>query len=135
MRVVIIGGGISGLTTAFLARAAGHEVTCLEPAVEPGGLMRSERHEGFLCEFGPQAVLSDAPDTTRLLAALGLASRILHAERAARRRFIFAHDRLWPVPLSPPALLRSGLLSFSGKARLLAEPLISRQRRPEPHVA
>lgn len=126
MRIVVIGGGISGLATAFLARRSGHAVTCLEPSERAGGLMRSERHDGFLCELGPQAVLDDAPDTAELLAALDLHSRLVVAESAARRRFIFARDRLWPVPMAPGALLTSGLLSFRGKLRLLAEPFVRR---------
>ncbi|MES1157852.1 MAG: FAD-dependent oxidoreductase, partial [Haliangium ochraceum] len=132
MRIVVIGGGISGLTAAFGARAAGHDVVCVDPGGQPGGLIRSERHDGFLCEVGPQAVLDDAPDTLALFAALDLESRAVRAAPEARRRFIFARGALHPLPMSPPALLRSSLLSLGGKARLLAEPFV---RRPTPTLA
>jgi oxygen-dependent protoporphyrinogen oxidase len=128
MRVVVVGAGISGLTSAYLARAAGHEVTCVDPGAQPGGVIRSERIDGFLCEVGPQAVLDDASDTTALIAALGLSSRVLRAAPEARRRFIFARGALRPLPTSPPGLLSSGLLSPLGKLRLLAEPLIPARR-------
>lgn len=130
MRIIVIGGGISGLTAAYLAQAAGHDVLCVEPG-DPGGLIRSERHDGFLCEVGPQAVLDNAPDTMALLAAAGLADRALPASPAARRRFIFVGGRLHPLPSGPRELLGSRLLSSRGKLRLLLEPFIGRGSAPD----
>jgi protoporphyrinogen/coproporphyrinogen III oxidase len=131
MRVIVVGGGISGLTAAYLARVAGHDAICVDPAGAPGGLIHSERHDGFLCEAGPQAVLDDAPDTTALFAALNLTGRVLGATPDARRRFIYARGALHPLPNSPTSLLRSGLLSPLGKLRLLCEPFV-RARRGQP---
>ena len=130
MRVVVVGAGISGLTSAYLARLAGHDVTCVDPASRPGGLIRSERVDGFLCEVGPQAVLDNAPDTMALFTALGLRARVLRAAPEANRRLIYARGALRPLPTSPPGLLASGLLSPFGKLRLLAEPLIAARRPP-----
>lgn len=125
MRIIVVGAGISGLTSAYLARLAGHDVTCVDPASHPGGLIRSERADGFLCEGGPQAVLDNAPDTMALFTALGLQARVLRAAPEANRRLIYARGALRPLPTSPPGLLASGLLSPFGKLRLLAEPLIA----------
>ena len=130
MRIIVVGGGISGLTAAYLAGRAGHDVLCLEPGT-PGGLMRTERHDGFLCEVGPQAVLDNAPDTLALIASLGLEERAVRANAAAGRRFIYSKGRLHPLPVSPPALLRSRLLSWSGKLRLLREPFVRRPAVPD----
>ena len=124
MRIVVIGGGISGLTASFLATAAGHDVTCVEPGM-PGGLIRSIREEGFLCETGPQAVLDDAPDTMALIDALGLTPRRLKALPSAARRFIYTRGALRAIPKGPGGLLTSGLLSFAGKLRLFREPFVS----------
>lgn len=123
MRIVVVGGGISGLSAAYFALAAGHEVVCLEPG-SPGGLIASHRIDGFLCETGPQAVLDSAPHTNALLAALELDRRAIHAAPDANRRFIYSRERLHALPLSPPALLASRLLSPAGKLRLLLEPLM-----------
>jgi oxygen-dependent protoporphyrinogen oxidase len=128
MRVIVVGGGISGLAATSLLRAAGHDAVCVEAAHRPGGLVQTERVAGFLCEAGPQAVLDDAPDTMSLIAALGLEARALRGADAARRRFVFARGRLRALPASPPALLGSGLLSPLGKLRLFAEPLVPRRR-------
>ena len=131
MRIIVVGGGISGLTAAYFAQAAGHEVVCLEPG-HPGGLVSSHRIDGFLCEAGPQAVLDGAPDTAALVQALGLADRAIHAEPGARRRFIFTKGKLRPIPMSPLGLLTTGTLSLGGRLRVLLEPLMfARQALPD----
>ena len=128
LRVIVVGGGISGLTAAYLAKGAGHQVVCVDAGVEPGGVIRAERHEGFLCEVGPQALLDDAPDSRALIASLGLEGRAITASLEARRRFLYVRGALHLLPMSPAALLRSRLLSPLGKLRLLAEPLIPARR-------
>jgi len=131
MRIIVVGGGISGLTAAYFALAAGHEVVCLEPG-QPGGLVASHRIDGFLCEAGPQAVLAGAPDTAALVEALGLAARAIHPEPDARRRFIFVKGKLRPIPMSPLGLLTTGTLSFKARLRVLLEPLMfARQALPD----
>ena len=132
MRVAVIGGGISGLTAAHALAAAGHDVVCIEPVTPPGGVVRSERHQGFLCETGPQALLDGAPATRRLIEDLGLSGRVLPALPTAKRRFLYRDGRLQPLPTSPPALLRSSLLSMRGKLRLLREPFIGRPNTIDP---
>jgi oxygen-dependent protoporphyrinogen oxidase len=131
MRIIVVGGGISGLTAAYFALAAGHEVVCVEPE-RPGGLVASHRIDGFLCEAGPQAVLDGAPDTAALVEALGLAGRAIHPEPGARRRFIFVKGKLRPIPMSPLGLLTTGTLSFKARLRVLLEPLMfARQALPD----
>ena len=130
MRVAILGRGISGLAAAHFLTRAGHEVISIDPSPEPGGLMRSERIEGFLCETGPQALLNGPEPTRALIAEAGLGPRLITASTAARRRFIHARGRLHPLPMNPIALLRSGLLDWRGKLRLLREPFVA-ARTPE----
>jgi len=126
VRFAIVGGGISGLTAAHLLAARGHDVTLIDDGPAPGGLLGSARKSGFLCERGPQAVL-DGPDETRaLIEAAGLTARALPAMPAARRRFVRVGGALRPFPASPPALIKTSLLSARGKLRLLAEPFIGR---------
>ena len=100
----------------------------IDPAAAPGGLIRSERVDGFLCETGPQALLDGPAETRQLVAGAGLESRVIRAAPTARRRFIHARGRLQALPGSPIALVRSGLLSWRGKLRLLARAVPARQR-------
>jgi len=124
MRVAVLGRGISGLAAAHFLARAGHDVVSIDPAAEPGGLIRSERIDGFLCETGPQALLDGPAETRQLVADAGLEARVIRAAPTARRRFIHTRGQLYALPGSPIALVRSGLLSWRGKLRLLREPFL-----------
>ncbi len=124
MRVAVLGRGISGLAAAHFLTRAGHEVVSIDPAAAPGGFIRSERIDGFLCETGPQALLDGPAETRQLVAGAGLEARVIRAAPTARRRFIHARGRLQALPGSPVALVRSGLLSWRGKVRLAREPFL-----------
>ena len=131
MRVTIVGGGISGLATAHLAAARGHDVTLIDDAASPGGLISSVRRDGFLCEHGPQAVLDGPAETRALIESAGLSERALQASPAARRRFVYVGGALRPFPASPPALIKTNLLSAAAKLRLFAEPFVGRAKDDE----
>jgi protoporphyrinogen/coproporphyrinogen III oxidase len=126
VRVAVVGGGIAGLTTAERLVAAGHDVTLVDADARAGGVIRSERREGFLCEAGPQAILSGRPDTKALLAAAGLDGRILWSQAATRRRLVYVRGALRALPSSPPTLLKTDLLGTGAKLRLAREPFIAK---------
>ncbi len=126
MRIAVIGGGISGLTAAHRLAAGGHDVLLLDDAAEPGGLVASTREDGFLCEHGPQAVLDGPDDVRALIAGAGLEARTVRAFPESRRRSIYVGGALRPFPASPPALIKTSLLSARGKLRLLREPFVRR---------
>ncbi len=126
MRVAIVGGGISGLSIAHaLARAGaaqrGVEIVVLEAAARAGGNIRSERIDGFLCEWGPNGFLDNAPATLDLVRDLGIQDRVHVSDESAGKRFIFRHGRLHQLPGGPGAFLGSGLLSWRGKLRIAGE--------------
>jgi protoporphyrinogen/coproporphyrinogen III oxidase len=127
VRVAVIGGGISGLTAAHLLVGAGHDVVLVDEAAEPGGLVAGARVEGFLCERGPQAVLDGSEAVKALITSVGLEPRIVRALPASRRRSVYVAGQLRPFPASPPALLKTNLLSARGKLRLLREPFVRRR--------
>ena len=131
-RVVVVGGGISGLATAFELRTAdpaGTEVMVLESAPRTGGNLETERSDGYTCEHGPNGFLDNAPDTLDLVHRLGLGPRLLPSNDAARRRFLFRGGHLHQLPENPGAFLKSGILSLKGRLRVLGEPFA--RSRPE----
>jgi protoporphyrinogen/coproporphyrinogen III oxidase len=128
--LVIIGGGISGLTAArdVIRRRPEWSVTVLETEDRPGGTIRTERVAECLCEWGPAGFLTNVPFTRDLALELGLGDRLLPARDAAENRYLWVRGALRPVPLKPPAFLRSDLLTVRGRARVLAEPLVPKRR-------
>ena len=128
-RIVIVGGGISGLSIAHALRSRPDpaDVTVLEAAPVAGGPIRSERRSGFLCEWGPHGFLDDAPETLALCTRLGLDGRLLRARDEAAVRFVVRGGRLRALPSKPAAFLVSDALSLRGRLRVLAEPFVARR--------
>ncbi len=126
MRVVVIGGGLSGLSAAraVLDRVPGAQLTLLEADPALGGKIRSTREDGFLCEEGPNGFLDNKPSTLALVGRLGATDRLLKSEDGARKRFVFADGELKRLPEDPLSFLGSDILSIRGKLRLAAEFLL-----------
>lgn len=122
MRVVVIGGGISGLATAFYVRRTrpDAEIAVLEAAQRLGGTMLTREINGFRFEGGSNGFLSNKPYTLDLVRDSGAESLLLPSNDAARIRYIYS-DALHRLPESPPAFLATPLLSWQAKLRVLGE--------------
>ncbi|GAB4289472.1 MAG: protoporphyrinogen oxidase [Roseovarius sp.] len=118
---VIVGGGVSGLTTAHALRAAGHSVLVLERQVRPGGNAMSERIGGFLMEHGPSTVNHGMGAIADLADRLGLQGLRTDLGAGVRKRYLTKGGRLVGLGLHPLAFLSSGYLSLAGRARMAAE--------------
>ena len=75
-RVVVVGAGIAGLVAARDLSRAGADVTVLESERRAGGVIVTERRDGFLVEGGPDGFLASEPDLPALAAELGIADRV-----------------------------------------------------------
>jgi protoporphyrinogen/coproporphyrinogen III oxidase len=135
-RVAIVGGGIAGLSVAHALRtqAPDAEVIVIERSERPGGNVRTELVDGYVCEAGPDGFLDNAPATLEFVETIGLTPRLVRSRDEARRRYIFRHGRLHEVPMSPGAFLTSPLLSPFGRARVLAEPLVGKPPRHDESI-
>ena len=140
-RVVIIGGGITGLAAGHRilehARASGKQVDLklLEAGSRTGGIVQTREREGFLLESGPDSFISEKPAALELAKRLGLESRLIETNEHHRRSFIVRQGRLLPVPegfhlLAPSRLwpfVKSDIFSWSGKARMALDLLLPRR--------
>ncbi len=124
MRLVIIGGGISGLSLAYflLEQRPALDILVLESEQKAGGKIWTDKIDGFLCEWGVNGFLDNRPKTLELVSKLGLTP--LRSNDNARKRFIFSNGRLNLLPESPTAFLASNLLSVRGRLRILWEPFV-----------
>ena len=125
MTTAVVGAGLAGLVRARALAARGEDVMLFEASDRAGGVVLSEKVDGYLLELGPNTV-RPTPELWRLVHELGLESEALLADPRMPRYIDFG-GRLHRLPASPGAFLRTGLLSPRGKLRLLAEPFT----RPE----
>jgi oxygen-dependent protoporphyrinogen oxidase len=144
-RIVIIGGGISGLAAAYQLKQASAaqgralEVLLLEASERVGGTVRTLRRDGFLLEAGPDSFISEKPEALQLAKEIGLESQLIETNEAHRRSFIVRGGRLRPVPegfqlLAPTRFwpfVTTDIFSWSGKARMALDLLLPRRTATE----
>ena len=124
--VLVVGAGVSGLSAATFLAARGMEVQVLEAGAEAGGNVRTELVDGRTIDRAANGWLDSEPAMDRLLALLELGDATIRASDAYGTRWIFADGQLHPAPLSPPAMIKTRLLSWPAKLRMLLEPLMPR---------
>ncbi len=129
LNVVVIGGGITGLSAAYYLTRAGVPVTIIDNGPVLGGVMQTAHPHGCTLELGPDSFLSAKPWALDLIRGLGLASGIMSSNDHLRRTYILKNGRLVPmpdglmmvVPTKVMPMLGSPLLSWRTKARMALE--------------
>lgn len=131
--VIIVGGGVSGLCAAgLLADALGKDaVLVMEKGEQPGGTTGSDIVDGFVLDWGSNGFLDREPLTLDWAERLGMTPRLVRANTAAAKRFVYRNGRLHQVK-APPGFFFSPLLSVPGRLRLCCEPLIPQKKDDSP---
>jgi oxygen-dependent protoporphyrinogen oxidase len=127
-KIVIIGAGISGLTIAYLLNKLGYDITVLEKKKEPGGSIETSVEKGLLFDKGPNSGLETHPLIGQLVEELGLQNELVYANKEGNKRYILKNGALHPLPMSPPAFIKTQLFSTIAKLRLLSEPFTKRSK-------
>jgi oxygen-dependent protoporphyrinogen oxidase len=140
--IVVIGGGIGGLTAAYRLRQLQGDasITILEASDRCGGVIQTSVENGCVFEHGPDSIIRAKPAGIALIRELGLEGEIQAVEPAARHGLIARGRKLIPIPdgfrlLAPAkigAFLCSPLLSMRGKLRLLCDLIIARRPAEAP---
>ncbi|MDR2927145.1 MAG: protoporphyrinogen oxidase [Cytophagaceae bacterium] len=119
-KAIIIGAGLSGLTTAYYLKKAGWEVTVLEQRERAGGLIRTHTQKTFVFESGPVSGVLN-PDTIALFNNLKGELAWKHVKTPARRKLVWKNGQWHIFPTSLKSLLTTSLFTFSDKLRLAIE--------------
>ncbi|WP_457600404.1 protoporphyrinogen oxidase [Hydrogenivirga sp.] len=130
--IVVIGSGISGLSTAYRLKKQGYDVVVYEKDDEIGGNIKTLSESGYTFELGPQTVLADE-EVLSFFREVGLEP--ITASPSSKNRFIYKKGRLIPLPMSPLSFIFSPLLSLSAKLRVLREPWAPPPLKGEESVA
>lgn len=145
LKLVVVGGGISGLAAAHRAvelareRSTELEVTLVEARDRLGGTIATERTGGFLVESGPDSFLSEKPWALALCRRLGVEHRLVRTDERFRKVFVWRGGRLHALPdgfqlLAPTKLgpfVRSRLFSWPGKLRMALDLVKPRGTRDD----
>jgi len=126
MRVVIVGGGISGLSAAYYLAKHGIASTLIEREGRLGGVISTERREGCVLEAGPDSYLAQKPWALHLIRELGLGGDVIGSNDHLRVTYVLKRGRLVPLPdglmLMIPTrifpLVRTSLLGLETKIRM-----------------
>jgi protoporphyrinogen/coproporphyrinogen III oxidase len=96
--VAIVGGGISGLSTAYYLSKAGISSTVIEARPRLGGVIQTEQICNCIVEAGPDSFISVKPWAMDLIRELGLESEVIGSNDHERVTYIRRHGRLVPLP-------------------------------------
>ena len=120
--VAVLGGGISGLSTAWYLKKKGFEVTLFEAAKETGGVIKSEVNKHSVFDFGPNTIRDKTGAVSEMIAELGLEDEVLSMSEGSKNRFIVRNGELKNIKQNPISFLFSDVLSRKGKKELFSEP-------------
>ena len=148
-QVVIVGGGISGLSAAYFleqqARKAGLEISIhlMEQRARLGGVILTEQSGGFLVEGGPDSFLAQKPAAIELCRELGLGDQLLPSNDHRRKTYVWQGGKLkelpdglmFVVPTKVWPIFRNDLFSLSGKLRLALSPLLASSQNRESDIS
>ena len=141
-KIIIIGAGISGLSTAYFLKENAAEkgididLTVIEKSRYLGGNIRTEKSDKYLIEAGPDSFLSEKPWAMALCKRIGLTEELLPTNAEHQKTYIYSKKKLHPMPegliLMVPTkvmpLAYSSLLSWPGKIRMGLEMFIPKRK-------
>jgi protoporphyrinogen/coproporphyrinogen III oxidase len=137
-KIIIIGGGIAGLTSAFYLQKAiqehnlPYEIKLIEASHRLGGKMQTVVRDGYTIERGPDSFLARKTSISRLAVEVGMDDQLVH--NSTGKSFVLVNEKLHSMPggsiMGIPTeigpFLTTGLFSIPGKLRAAADFLLPR---------
>ena len=118
-KIVIIGGGIAGLTALNYLNKEGFNPILLEKSSKIGGAIQTKKISGFTVEVGPNTMLLSDKRTEKMIQDLGL--KIENASPESNKRYIVKNGKPIPLPMSVIDFIKTPLFSFKTKKKILLE--------------
>jgi oxygen-dependent protoporphyrinogen oxidase len=135
MNIAVVGAGLTGLTTAFYLKKHGFRVHVFEKENRAGGVIRTNRENGFVFESGPNTGALGQPEAAELFEDLANDCKLEVADETAKARWIWLNGKWVVIPSGLIGGITTPLFSFSDKLRLLGEPFRKPGTDPDETVA
>lgn len=132
--IIVIGAGITGMTSAFELSRKGHDVAVLECLDRIGGQINTQHVDGFTFESGPNTGVIKYPEVVELFEHLDGACQIETALDSSKRRLIWKGNRFHALPSGLLSAVSTPLFRFRDKFRILGEPWRRKGTNPNESV-
>lgn len=134
-QVVVIGAGITGLTTAYYLKKRGIDFVVVDKSAQPGGVISTHNEQGFVYETGPNTGVLSQPETRELIDELNDLCELEIANAAAKKRWIWKGNAWQPLPSGLSAAINTPLFTTKDKIRILGEPFRPKGKNPDESLA
>ena len=136
--ILIIGAGLTGLTTAYTLASKGKNVQVLERMERAGGQIHTHQEDGFVYESGPNTGSISNPEVAELFIELEKVSggkcKLETAHDAAKKRLIWKGDQFRALPSGLGSAIATPLFTLGDKFRILGEPWRKKGENPDETV-
>jgi len=134
-QIIIIGGGLTGLTLGYYLKKAGKDFVIIEQQDRTGGVINTVSEQGFLYETGPNTGVLSSPEIVELFDSLATDCKLMIANPASKKRYIWKKGRWNALPSGLISAINTPLFTFSDKLRILGEPLRKPGTNPAETIA
>ena len=136
--VLVVGAGLTGLTTAYQLSKSGKKVHVVEQRKRVGGQIQTFCEDGFVFVSGPTTGSVSTPEVAELMSDLTISSDgkclLETAPDSSKRRLIWKGDRFHDLPSGSLSAISTPLFRFSDKIRILGEPWRKKGTDPDESV-
>ncbi|MEF8984206.1 MAG: protoporphyrinogen oxidase, partial [Bacteroidales bacterium] len=129
--IVILGAGLTGLTMAHKLKDSDQSVLVLEKNDRPGGVIGTQRENGFIYEEGPNTGIVKYGEVAELFDELNDYCKPFIPDESVKKRYIWKNDRWEKLPSGLKEGIKTPLFSRKDKFRILGEPFRKPGRNPE----
>lgn len=133
--IVIIGAGLTGLTSAYYLNKSHADFIVIEKREKVGGVIQTEKHNGYIVETGPNTGVVGQPEVAELFEDLGNKCEIDLPGKNVNKRFILKNNKWEPLPSGIWKGITTPLFTTGDKFRIIGEPFRSRGKDPNESLA
>ena len=133
--IVIIGAGLTGLTTSFYLKRKNADFLVIEKNKKVGGVINTEVEKGYVLETGPNTGVIGNPDVAELFEDLGDACEVEVPGKTVNKRYILKNGKWEAIPSGLWGGITTPLFTTKDKLRLLGEPFRARGKNPDENLS